>query len=212
MTLVKNGVRFELTPKQARFLEFVLQYQVRNGYSPTQAEIAQALGFRSLNSVQNYLNILREKGALEKERDTRREVTVNHDLYQKLAQVVRISLLGKVAAGRPIEAVEDSQPIEVPSSFIKPGAQYFALEVRGDSMIEDHICDGDHIVVRSQETAKNGDRVVALVDNEATLKRYEQKGGKVILHPANPAFNPIEVRSDQSFRIAGIYVGLMRRA
>ena len=208
--LIQNGKRRELTSKQNRFLDFVLHYQIQNGQSPTQAEIAAGLGLKSLNSVQKYLNILREKGVLRKEKDSRREVEIRRDVFDAFASVARIPLLGKISAGKPIEAIEGLEEMEVPSRFLKPGFQHFVLCVEGNSMVEDHICEGDYVVVRQQVTANDGDVVVALIDNEATLKRLRRTKGRIELHPANADYRPIIVESHQQFRIAGVMTGLIR--
>src|SRR5690606_20508292 len=110
----------------------------------------------------------------------------------------------------PIEAIEQSESIDVPASLLK-GGENFALQVEGDSMIEDGIHDGDVVIVRKQESARRGETVVAVVDGEATVKRYYSKRGSVELHPANVAYQPIVVGPGQDFRIAGVVVGLLRK-
>ncbi len=128
---------------------------------------------------------------------------------------VPLPILGKVAAGKPIEAIESGDPMDVPASLLTPGAKHFVLKVSGNSMIEDGILDGDFVVIREQDTAVNGQTVVALVANEATIKRFYQKRDRIELHPANPAFQPMVLSnlndSGKDFQIEGILVGLIRR-
>ncbi len=121
-----------------------------------------------------------------------------------------LPLLGRVAAGCPIEAIETPNEIEVPSSLIRRG-EYFVLQVSGNSMIEDGILDGDFVVVKKQRSAERGQMVVALVDDAATVKRFYPKRNFIELHPANPLYQPIVVKSDQSFQIEGIVSGVIRK-
>lgn len=192
-----------LTPKQKQVLDFITNYIRQNDYSPSQQEIAKNFGFRSLGTVQHYLTQLSEQGYLEKSWNARRGVKPQEAEN-------RIALVGKVAAGAPIEAMIDNESVEVPRSMVSKGGNYFSLIVEGDSMVEDGILDGDFVIVRKQETAHNGQTVVALLDNEATIKRYYRKKGKVELHPANPSYKPIPVKNKQSFRIEGVLIGVIR--
>lgn len=200
----------ELTPKQTQFLAFIQQYKLKHGYSPSQTEIAKALGYRSLGTVQDYFAVLAKKGVLTKEPHSRREVSV----HSALEGTTLLPVLGKVAAGRPIQAAPKNRSIEVPTSTLKKSGDHFVLEVTGDSMIEDHICDGDYVILRSQTTAENGDTVVALIENEATLKKFYKKQNRIELHPANSNLKPIILREEQisngEFRIAGVLAGLVR--
>jgi len=128
---------------------------------------------------------------------------------------VPLPLLGKVAAGKPIEAIESGEPVDVPASLLNKGGKHFVLKVSGNSMIEDGILDGDYVVIREQDTAVNGQTVVALVGNEATIKRYYQKRDRIELHPANADYEPLVLTnlndSGRDFQIEGILVGLIRR-
>lgn len=208
----------ELTPKQTQFLAFIQQYKLKNGYSPSQTEIAKALGYRSLGTVQDYFAVLAKKGVLTKEPHSRREVSIHSKEPTRAAgrtgATVLLPVLGKVAAGRPIQAAPKNRSIEVPTSTLKKSGDHFVLEVTGDSMIEDHICDGDYVILRSQTTAENGDTVVALIENEATLKKFYKKQNRIELHPANSNLKPIVLREEQisngEFRIAGVLAGLVR--
>lgn len=193
------------TRKQQNFLDFIDDYIDREGRPPSQQEIADALGFRSLGTVQNYLKRLEGKGLLSRGGHAPRGVR----LTPSRTGGMELPLAGTVAAGRPIEAIETPDTFEVPSSMAGPG-ENFVLRVRGDSMIGDGILDGDYVVVRKQAAAENGQTVVALIGGEATVKRFHRKGGRVELHPANPAMAPIVVEGEESFRIEGVVVGVIR--
>jgi repressor LexA len=194
-----------LTPKQKKILDFIHSHTETEGYPPSQQEIARAFGFRSLGTVQNYLVRLEREGLLSRDWNARRGMRVVHP---KTAGA-ELPLAGTVAAGKPIEAVETPDTIEVPASMVGPG-ENFVLRVRGDSMIGDGILDGDYVVVRRQPGAESGQTVVALIGGEATVKRFQRKGGRVELHPANPAMAPIAVEGEESFRIEGVVVGVIR--
>jgi repressor LexA len=186
-----------LTQGQRKFLEFLEKFQLEQGYRPTYEEIAQGLGFKSKSAAFGYMKRLEKAGALSLASET--ETTAS------------LPVLGRVAAGRPIDFVETDRSVQVPLSALAKSGEHFALQVQGDSMVEDHICDGDMIVVRKQENAENGEIVVAMIDNEATLKRLYRKKGMVELHPANAKYKPIVVGSHQVFRIAGVLVYLQRK-
>lgn len=194
-----------LTPKQQRFLSFVQEYQEEKGYPPTQWEIARRFKLKSLGTVQNYLNSLEEKGFLSKAWNGKRAIRV----HACAATAVTIPLAGVVAAGRPIEAIEQQETLEVPASLLR-GGDNFALRVRGESMIEDGIRDGDIVVVRKQPVAESGQTVVAMIDGEATVKRFFKRRDSVELHPANATMEPIVVSVGRGFQVLGVVVGLIR--
>jgi repressor LexA len=194
-----------ITPKQKQILDYIQGYQEARGYAPTQQEIAGRFGFRSLGTVQNYLVRLQRQGFLRKPWNAKRALEV----LGAEPRGLELPLLGRVAAGKPIEAVAGDDTLEVPPFLVK-GGENFVLKVVGDSMIEEGILDGDFVVVRRRETAENGQTVVALVDGGATVKRYYRRGGSVALHPANPAMAPIEVGEEQDFHIEGVVVGVIR--
>lgn len=206
-----------LTPKQKQVLEFIQAHQAEKGYAPSQKEIAAKFGFSSLGTVQHYLNQLGELGFLKKEWNARRGLSVSGETSKpeaapaEVTSVQSLPLLGRVAAGRPIEAVQSPEFLEVPTSLLKKSGDHFILKVQGDSMIGDGILDGDYVIIRKQDSAENGETVVALIDNEATIKRYQRKAGKVELHAANPAYPTIHVDPERRFRIEGILAGLIRR-
>jgi repressor LexA len=203
-----------LTPKQKMIAEFILKFQEEQGYAPSQREIAAHFQFKSLGTVQNYLVRLQEHGVLSKSWNAKRSIQVSLPTPPPpTSSSQALPLLGRVAAGRPIEAIETHEKIEVPQFFIRPGKSHFVLQVQGDSMKEDGILDGDYVVLRKQTHAENGETVVALVNGEATLKRYYKKQDQVELHPANSSYKPFvfNLQEELDFRIEGLYVGLIRR-
>ncbi|WP_020676923.1 transcriptional repressor LexA [Geopsychrobacter electrodiphilus] len=194
-----------ITPKQKKVLDFVEAYIAREGCSPSQKEIAQAFGYSSLGTVQNYLIRLEREGFLAKDWNARRGMR----LLRPKGNSFELPLAGSVAAGKPIEAVETHDSIEVPASMVGPG-ENFVLRIQGDSMIGDGILSGDYVVVRKQASAENGQTVIALLGDEATVKRFYRKGEQIELHPANPSMLPIRVEDDENFRIEGVVVGVIR--
>jgi repressor LexA len=195
-----------LTPAQQRVYQFVQDYMQRNGSAPSYEEIRKHLGFRSLNAVSKHLKQLEQRGCLQSPWNNRKR---SLELLPVRSGSISIPFLGIVAAGTPIEAVEVPESIEVPESFLNNGSN-FALRVRGDSMIEEGIREGDILIVARQPHAENGQTVVALVQGEATVKKFYRQPGEVIeLRPANSAMEPIRVRPDD-VEIVGAVVGLLR--
>jgi repressor LexA len=240
-----------LTPKQKMVLEYIQSEILTKGYSPSQKEIAEHFGFRSLGTVQNYLVRLEKNGFLEKEWNSKRgskviapipgippletastppSSPVAHPLslfrgQGRLSQPhptqlpsVSLKLSGRVAAGRPIEYLENDEEITVPSHFFKTPEtahqKHFLLRVQGQSMIEDGILDGDLVIIREQKTASNGETAVAMIGNEATIKRFYKHKNKIELRPANENYESIYIDSltdPKDFRIEGVMVGLIRK-
>ena len=196
----------ELNRLDERVLALIQSFQLREAVAPSREEIARHLHLPNLHTAQRAVERLNNKGQLYFKKNSKRAIEiVGREI--KGEPIAEIPLLGIVAAGRPIEAIEDAQTIQVPSFFIRGPSPHYVLKVRGHSMIEDHICDGDFVVVRSQSTANNGEKVIALLDNEATLKTFYQKEGRTELHPSNENMSPIIVEAHQTLRIAGVYVG-----
>ncbi len=197
----------KLTEKQKAFLEYISRYMDDWGRSPSFEEICSHFGFTSYNTVTTYLKALKRKGyiRLPRKKNQKRAIEVISPVETRRFE---FPLLGRVAAGKPIEAVEDMDVIEVPSSMIGQG-DHFVLQVKGDSMKEDGILDGDFIVVRKQPTAENGETVVALINNEATVKKYYRRKNYVELRPSHTGMEPIIVRKGD-FRIEGRVVGIIR--
>lgn len=192
-----------LTENQKKVFDFIKKYQLRYGFPPTYEVIAKNFGYSGKSSVQHYIDALIAKGYLTKER------YLSHGLVLH-EEGNLIPLLGKVAAGVPLEHKKYDERIEVPLAMLKGPGSYFALQVSGQSMIGEGILDGDYVIVREQNTANNGDIIVAEVDYEATIKKFYKKKDQVELHSANPEFKPILVRDSTPFKISGIYLGLIR--
>jgi repressor LexA len=192
-----------ITPKQKKILDFILDFRVQNGFSPSQQEIADQFGYRSLGTVQDFIIRLQGNGYLEKSWNAKRGIKVS-------TPERALPLLGKVAAGLPVEVLFHQEQIEVPARMIRKSGEYYALQVKGDSMRDEGILDRDTIVVRKQSTAENGQKVVAIIDNGATIKTYYRSDGRVELKPANENFQTIQVDPSSSFRIEGIFAGLLR--
>lgn len=193
-----------LTRKQKEVLDYITEYVRENDYSPTQKEIQEFFGFKSLGSVQDYIKYLTSGGHL---------VNDSHSVRGLMPATVQqnteeIPLLGSIAAGTPIEAIEDSEKISVPMHMLGKG-QYYALKVKGESMIDDGILSGDIAIIKHQTQADNGQIVVAVVDNETTLKHFFKSAKQIELHPANKTMQPIIVK-DKDCEIRGIMVGLLR--
>jgi repressor LexA len=197
----------KLTEKQKAFLGYISHYVEDWGRSPSFEEICSHFGFTSYNTVTTYLKALERKGyiRLPPKKNQKRGIKVISPVETKRFE---FPLLGQVAAGRPIEAVEDVDVIEVPPSMIGQG-DHFVLQVKGDSMKDDGIFDGDFIVIRKQPVAENGEMVVALINNEATVKRFYKRKQYVELRPAHTGMEPIIVKQED-LRIEGKIVGVIR--
>lgn len=195
-----------LTEKQLAIYRYLRQYIEARGLSPTYDEIRQHFGFHSFQSVQKHLAQLERKGHIRiPERNRSRMIT----LIEHGGTTTVLPLAGIVAAGSPIEAIEQQETVDVPEEMLGSG-EYFALKVRGNSMVDEGIVDGDTIVVRKQATAQNGQTVVALVEGEATVKKYFRRRDSIELKPANAAMSSIFVK-DGEFTIQGVVVGLLRK-
>ncbi len=198
----------KLTEKQKDFLRFLSQYINEWSRSPSFDEICSHFGFTSYNTVTTYLRTLERKGyvRLPGKKNQKRAIEVISPVETKRFE---LPLLGRVAAGKPIEALEQVDVIEVPPSMAEQG-DHFVLQVKGDSMKEDGILDGDFIIVRKQPTAQNGETVVALINNEATVKKYYRRKAHVELRPAHAGMEPIIVR-EGNLQIRGKVVGILRQ-
>jgi repressor LexA len=202
-----------LTDRQRSILEFLQQFLRENNYPPTIREIGAHFGIRSPKGVQDHLEALEKKGHVRRHRDRSRglELLSYQPAFAGDRNVVRLPLLGRVAAGEPVFSEENIEEwIEVDASFAAREGN-FLLKVVGDSMIEAHILEGDTIVVSPQETARNGEIVVALVDGEATVKSFFKEPGGIRLQPANQRLQPIWVPAGSTeVRIIGKVVAVMR--
>lgn len=229
-----------LSTKEKMVLEFIEEQLLQSGVVPSYQEIKDHFGFASFNSVQNYLKQLSSKGYISVASNQKRAIQILHsslavpqnvvDLKDKLKnkkiesqetprdqllqnsheEVLSLPLLGHVAAGSPIEAFEYNEYIDVPPSLVRNSSKTFALKVKGQSMINDGIFDGDIILVQKQSNASNGEIIVASVENESTVKRIYTSSDKVELRPANSTMNSMWYSADQ-VQIQGVVVGLIRK-
>lgn len=194
-----------LTPKQQRIYDFVCQQIDDRGYPPTIRDIGTAFDIRSPNGVMCHLKALEKKGFIVRDGKSARAIRPTH------RRGVRPGLpfKGLVAAGAPIQAEAQDDRIDLHGLF--SGANTFVLQVRGQSMIENHIDDGDYVVIRKQEAASNGERVVAVVDGEYTLKRFYRRHNQIELRPENGSMSPIVVEPGRDIRIEGVLIGVVRK-
>jgi repressor LexA len=200
-----------MTPKQKKVLDFITRFNEREGYQPSQQEIAKGCGFESLGTVQHYLRLLERDGHLSRQWNARRGLQIAAPEVAAPTPAPsghELPLVGIVAAGTPVEAFQQSDAIEVPSSMAGPGNVVY--EVRGDSMVEMGIMDGDYVAVHPQAVAENGQTVIAEVNGSITIKKYLRKGDVIELRPANAAMQPIIVTEADEFHIRGVLVGSMR--
>lgn len=194
-----------LTPRQREIYNFIREKIEERGYGPTVREIGKAFGIKSPNGVMCHLKALQSKGMILRELNSARAI----QLVDYKPGQTELPLLGKVAAGVPISAVVTEERLNFNDLF--GGANHYALRVRGNSMIEDHINDGDYVVIRQQEIANNGERVVAMIDDEVTLKRFYKDRQGIRLDPANPEMEPIRVDPEAQTSILGVLVGVLRK-
>lgn len=199
-----------LTRRQREILDYLQDYHTENGYMPSFEEIASHFGFASLATVHEHLENLKNKGYIRKGYNRSRAIELVPFPNQSVA--VELPLLGNVAAGVPIEAIPQQETISVPEELLGRSGHNYVLRVRGDSMIDEQIRDGDYVIVNSRQTARNGEMVVALVDGEsATVKKfYHEPDGRIRLQPANPSMEPL-IYDASSVTIQGIVVGVIRR-
>jgi len=195
----------KLTRRQREIYEFIKEKIESRGYGPTVREIGDAFRIKSPNGVMCHLNALVTKGLIIRQGKSARAI----QLVDHRPPGAELPLVGSVAAGPPIEAVAQEDRLDFGELFC--GKDHYALRVRGQSMIDDHIDDGDFVVIRKQPTANNGERVVAMIDNEVTLKRYYRDKGSVRLEPANGKMQPIHVDPHSQSCILGVLVGVLRK-
>ena len=197
-----------LTARQTQVLELIRHYIIDTGYPPTRADIAKELGFKSANAAEEHLKALARKGAIEMIPGTSRGIRLPDPVD------VGLPIVGRVAAGDPILAEENIEDrIDLPASFFQPHADYL-LRVRGDSMMNAGIFDGDLLAVHKTEIATHGQIVVARIEQDVTVKRFQRtkRRNQVVLLPENDAYQPIEVDlATQNFAIEGLSVGVIRQ-
>jgi repressor LexA len=197
-----------LTKRQKELYDYIDDYIARNGYAPTLEEIGERFRLSSLATVHKHLTNLEDKGLIRRKWNFSRAIELVP--RQRKMGAIELPMLGYVAAGAPIEPLENAESFVVPEEFVRRQTT-FALRVKGDSMIEDGIRDGDYVIVEERQNAENGETVVALVKGEATVKKfYRDKGGKIRLMPANERLAPI-IASGPDVAIRGVVVAVMRK-
>lgn len=199
-----------LTRRQREILTFLQSYAESHGYAPSFEEIAEEFNYNSLATVHEHLSNLERKGYIKRSYNESRSIEVLPS--EALSRAVELPLLGLVAAGAPIEAIASPERFSVPQELVRRSGEHYVLRVRGNSMIEEQIRDGDFVVVNERKSADNGEMVIALVQGtSATVKRmYRERDGRIRLQPANEAMSPIYVH-ENDIAIQGIVVGVIRK-
>ncbi len=199
-----------LTKRQRQILDFVEDFIRSQRYPPSIEEIRQHFHLASLATVHKHLKFLEKKGAIARQPHQSRSIELLPSSELNLGRVAEVDLLGTIAAGQPIEAIEVPETLCIPEEMLGRGRTY-VLKVRGDSMIEEQIRDGDFVIIEERSHAEDGETVVALLrGEEATLKKFYREGSKVRLQPANPDLEPIVVDA-KDLLIQGIVIGLLRK-
>jgi len=194
-----------LTPRQHQIVRFIQDYWVDHEYAPTMQEIADHLGV-SRPTVFEHIEALEKKKVLKREPTLARGVVLAPEYSPEAGH---LPLVGRIAAGRPIEAIEDTELVDLESLFRGGPGETFALQVRGDSMIDEQIRDGDYVIVEKRPTARDGETVVAILPNgDATLKKFYKEKGRIRLQPANPTMQPIYA---PTVTIQGVVIGVLRK-
>jgi repressor LexA len=197
-----------ITRRQKEVIDFLSGFTQKNGYSPSYEEIASGLGLSSLATVHKHITNLQNKGMLQRARNRSRSIDVLPARPARKA-FERLPLMGRIAAGKPVEAIETAESISL--GDIIGSREVFALEVRGDSMRDEHIISGDYVLVERTRTAREGDIVVALIDGtDATLKRFYREGDMIRLQPSNAEMDPIYAAA-ANVDIQGKVLGVLRK-
>src|SRR3989338_8512812 len=195
-----------LTKRQKQVLDYISNFKRNKGYSPSLEEIERYLHLSSVSTAHYHVKSLEEQGYLKRTANSPRSIEVFEDEL-----VIQVPILGRISAGQPILAVQDREIIAVPKSKVPSSTEIYALRVVGNSMIDENINDGDIVLVRQQETADNGQKVVALIDNqEATLKKFYKEKGQIRLQPANETMEPLIFRNGHDITIQGIVLDVIR--
>ncbi|MHB0948148.1 MAG: transcriptional repressor LexA [Gemmatimonadaceae bacterium] len=199
-----------LTKRQREILNYLSAYSDQHGYAPSFEEIAEQFSYSSLATVHEHLSNLERKGYIRRSYNESRAIEILPS--EATPRAVELPLLGSVAAGMPIEALAHQETITVPESFVRKSGGHYVLRVRGNSMIEEQIRDGDFVVINERQSADNGETVIALIDgNGATVKKYyRERDGRIRLQPANETMQPIFVH-ENDVTIQGVVVGVLRR-
>ena len=199
-----------LTKRQREILSYLSDYAESNGYAPSFEEIASRFNYNSLATVHEHLTNLERKGYIRRTYNESRAIEIlPSDIFQRS---VELPLLGRVAAGAPIEQYVSGETMSVPDGFLRRTGSHYVLQVKGNSMIDDQIRDGDYVVINDRKAVDNGEMVIALVEEGgATVKRYyRERDGRIRLQPANEMMSPIFVH-ENDVHIQGIVVGVLRR-
>jgi len=199
-----------LTKRQREILSYLSEYSEGNGYAPSFEEIASRFNYNSLATVHEHLTNLERKGYIKRSYNESRAIEIlPSDIYQR---AVELPLLGTVAAGAPIEALTTGETMSVPDGFLRRNGSHYVLQVKGNSMIDEQIRDGDYVVINERKAVDNGEMVIALVEEGgATVKRYyRERDGRIRLQPANELMSPIFLH-ENDVHIQGIVVGVLRR-
>lgn len=199
-----------LTKRQREILTYLSEYADDKGYAPSFEEIAERFSYSSLATVHEHLSNLERKSYIKRRYNESRGIEILPS--ERYPRSVQVPLMGTVAAGMPIEAVQQQETIAVPEDFVRHAGNHYVLRVRGNSMIDDHICDGDFVVVNDRPGCDNGETVIALIDGtSATVKRfYRERDGRIRLQPRNESMEAIYVH-ENDVAIQGVVVGVMRR-
>ena len=214
--MLNKDKKNQLTDRQEEILKYINSYREVNGFPPTIREIAKNFGISSTFGVKKHLDALVKKGYLHIESNASRGIsTLQNEQSQPVIETNdlfgRIPVIGRVAAGTPILAEQNIESsLVIDPSFIKRGENCFALKVKGDSMIKAGIFEGDYVIVVPQTEAKNGEIVVALIEDEATVKTFENKNGQIRLLPENDNYQPIEIKNNANFSLVGKVKGIVR--
>lgn len=199
--MIKN-INRSVTPKQKLVFDYIVSFTSTRGYAPSLEEIGKELNL-AISTIHQHVSALKSKGYLKKENNHPRSVSI----FEKTSDTAEIPLLGFIAAGTPIEPIENPEPVKVPKILVSKRGDYYALMVKGDSMIDDGICDEDVVIIKHQNIAEDGDTIVAVTENGATLKRFRNKNGKIFLEPRNQNLQNIYPKS---LEVRGKFVGLIR--
>jgi repressor LexA len=198
-----------LTRRQRQVLDVIQDFIARNGYSPSLEEIGSALDLSSVATVHKHVSHLVEKGYVRRAWNQNRSIEIVDD--GAAGTSAQVPLMGSIAAGRPLDAVASEEKVQVPAELVRGKGRAYALRVHGDSMIDEQIRDGDLVLIEERPVARDGETVVALIDDsDVTLKRFYDEGDTVRLQPANDRMEPIRVTSNR-LKIQGVVIGLMRR-
>lgn len=199
-----------LTKRQREILTYLTAYSEQNGFAPSFEEIAENFGYNSLATVHEHLTNLERKGYIKRSYNESRAIEIMPN--EATPRAIELPLLGTVAAGMPIEAMEANETFTVPDAMINRGGNHYVLRVRGNSMVDEQIRDGDFVVVNERQRADNGEMVIAMLSgNSATVKKfYRERDGRIRLQPANETMQPIYVH-ENDITIQGVVVGVLRR-